>query len=105
MIGRRVIALRRYFNTLAEHSVKVRQLLLSNMDVFLHEGIKALAVHGGKMYMKYTYAASAPGTGNSMIASILKPLRSLVEEGGKSSHLDRSAHWGPNTARTSGVKR
>lgn len=34
----------RHFNTLAEHSAKFRQLLLSNMNIGLHEGMKALAV-------------------------------------------------------------
>eukprot|EP00904_Undaria_pinnatifida_P006574 jgi/Undpi1/3046/HiC_scaffold_15.g06422.m1 len=42
------VYLRRHFNTLAEHSVKVRQLLLSNMNIGLHEGMEALAVQGGR---------------------------------------------------------
>ena len=41
---------RRQFNTLAEQSVKVRQLLLSNSNIGLHEGMKALAVHGSELY-------------------------------------------------------
>ena len=38
------VYLRHHFSTLAEHSVKVRQLLLSNMNIGLHEGMKALTV-------------------------------------------------------------
>ena len=48
------VYLRRHFNTLAERSVKVRQLLLSNMNVGLHEGVKALAGQGGELYRKHT---------------------------------------------------
>ena len=40
------VYLRRYFHTLAGHSMKVRQLLLSNMNICLHEGMKAVAVQG-----------------------------------------------------------
>ena len=56
--------LRRHFNTLAEHSVKVRQLLLNTGR---HEGMKALAVQGGELYRKHTYAAPASGTWNPMV--------------------------------------
>ena len=48
------VYLRPHFNTLAEHSVEVRQLLLSNMTIGLHEGMKALAVQGGELYRKHT---------------------------------------------------
>ena len=68
------VYLRRHFNTLAEHSVKVRQLLLSNMNIGLHEGMEALAVQGGELYRKHTYAATAPGTWNSMVTSTLKKI-------------------------------
>ena len=61
------VYLRPHFNTLAEHSVEVRQLLLSNMTIGLHEGMKALAVQGGELYRKHTQAAPAPGTGSSMV--------------------------------------
>ena len=57
------VYLRRHFNTLAENSVKVRQLLLSNMNIGLHEGMQALAVQGGELYRKHTYAAPAPEQG------------------------------------------
>ena len=43
------VCLRRHVNTLAEHSVKVRQLLRSNINISLHEGLKALAVQGGEL--------------------------------------------------------
>ena len=69
------VYLRRHFNTLAEHWVKVRQLLQSNMNIGLHEGMKALAVHGGELNRKHTYAAPASGSGNSMVTPILKQLR------------------------------
>ena len=96
---------RRHFNTLAEDSVEVRQLLLSNLSIGLHEGMKALAVQGGELYRKYTYAAPAPGTGNSMATPTFKQLRALAEEGNESSLAERSAHWRPNTAGVRGVKR
>ena len=40
------VYLRRRFNTLAEHSVNVRRLLLSNMNIGLHEGMEALCGAG-----------------------------------------------------------
>ena len=83
------VYLRRHFNTLADHSVKVRQLLPSNMNIGLHEGMKALAVQGGKRYRKHTYAAPAPGTGNSMLTPTFKKMRALAEEGDKSSPAER----------------
>ena len=61
------VYMRRHSNTLAGHAVKVPQLLLSKMNIGLHEDMKALAVQGGELYRKHTYAAPPPGTGNSMV--------------------------------------
>ena len=80
------VYLRRHFNTVAERSVKVRQLLLSNMNIGLHEGVKALAVQGGELY-KHTNAAPAPGTGNSMFTPTIIKLRALAEEDDESSPM------------------
>ena len=99
------VYLRRHFDTLAEHSVKVRQLPLSNMNIGQREGMKALAVQGGELYTKHTCVAQAPGTGNSMVIPTLEKLRALAEEDDESSLAERSAHWRPNTAGASGVKR
>ena len=85
--------------------MKVRQLLLSNINIGLHEGMKMLPVQGGELYRKHTYAAPAPGTGNSMVTLTFKQLSALAEEGDESSLVERSAHWRPNTAGASGVKR
>ena len=60
------------FQTLAEHLAEVRQLLLlSSMNIGLHEGVKALAVQGGELYRKHTYAGPALGTGHSMVTPTL----------------------------------
>ena len=99
------VYLRRHFNPLAEHSVKVRQLLLSNMNIGLHDGMKALALQAGELYRKHTYTAPAPGTRNSMVTPTIKKLRALEEEGDESSLAERSAHWKRNAAGASGVKR
>ena len=40
------VYLLRHFNTLTEYSVRVRQLLLSNMNIGLHEGMDALCGAG-----------------------------------------------------------
>ena len=99
------VYLRRHFSTLAEHSVKVRQLLLSNMNIGLYEGMKALAVQGGELYRKHTYAAPAPVTGNFMVTPTLRKLGALAEEGYESSLAEHSAHLKPNAVGASGVKR
>ena len=83
------VCLRRHFNTLPEHSMKVRQMLLSNTNIGLHEGMNALAVQGGELYGKHTYAAPAPGTRNSMVTPTLEKKNALAEEGDESS-LERS---------------
>ena len=36
------------------------ELLLSNMNFGLHQGMKALAVQQGELYRKHTYAAASP---------------------------------------------
>ena len=36
------------------------ELLLSNMNIGLHQGMKALAVQRGELYRKHTYAAASP---------------------------------------------
>ena len=60
------VYLRRHFITRAEHSVKVRHLLLlSKMNIDLHEGMNTLVGQGGELYRKHTYTAPAPGTGRS----------------------------------------
>eukprot|EP00904_Undaria_pinnatifida_P006716 jgi/Undpi1/3174/HiC_scaffold_15.g06548.m1 len=99
------VYLRRHFSTLAEHSVKVRQLLLSNMNIGLYEGMKALAVQGGELYRKHTYAAPAPVTGNSMVTPTLRKLGALAEEGYESSLAEHSAHLKPNAVGASGGAR
>ena len=52
--------LRRHFHTRAGHSVKVRQLLLSNMIISLDEGMKALAMPGGELYGPHTLRYASP---------------------------------------------
>ena len=85
--------------------MKARQLLLSNTNIGLHEGMKAFAVQGGELYRKHTYAAPASGTGNSMVIPTYEKLRAPAEEGDESSPAERSAHWRSNTAGACGVKR
>ena len=66
---------------------------MSNMNIGLHEGMKALALQGGRLYRKHIYVAPAPRTGNSIVTPTLKQLRALAEEGCESSLAERSAHW------------
>ena len=99
------VYLRRYFSTLAEHSVKVRQLLLLNIKIGLHEGMKALGVQGSELYRKHTYAAPALGAGNSMVTPTFQTMGALPGEADESSLAERSAHWGPNAAGVRGVQK
>ena len=56
-------------------------MLVSSMNIGLHEGMKALVVQESKLYRRHTHAPPAPGTESSKANPTINKLRALAEEG------------------------
>ena len=81
------------------------ELVLSSMNIGLHQGMKARAVQRGELYRKHTYAAASPRNDEFHgHTHTLKTLRALAEVGGEFSLAERSAVWTTNSRRVRGKK-
>ena len=85
------MCLRRQFSTLLEHSAKVRELLLTAMNSGLRDEVTALATQGGALHRKHPVAAPVSGAGLPITAMSFMRLRELVEDGARTSLIERMA--------------